>query len=874
MYKSIQEEGMKILFTTAKYITNHRNSNMGMLIAFAFLYVAVFGSFIYVNDFIPYVFDNNESFSSLLHARNIFEFGLRGSWGLTDESVGTSLASGPVLYTHNGNFPRLYALLLYTLGARSVESQIAITTMTVGLGGFLYSLYITKRLTSPMIASIFGVLMLSDYVMSVQWQVNTWQVWRFAFLFSSLHAVIAVSERPDPKRLALGALNFACLFYYDIVFAIFISITVCFYGLWTHPRRRPAIAIIGAIGIGSATAACLLVSQNILALGWDVFLTDLRYTYLGRNFLSSPDMLPQAESFYRKHNIVDFLNLSDSSIYRHPIHMLRAVCMHVLGVYTPTLSIVLILLGGAAAIATIPAARGSLGKLLNRYALSVFAAATALCSFAILRPMSGAPISRQAILGAFFLLICLDIARRLPPFAKMDPVPPLRLYMGAGLFCTVAVILWWQNIFFKPAMSPLYGEVAAYTGRTGGSISALLLTLWLSLSILLQNDTGNASARAIGRLTFCSIVALAAIFFFSPGYVVNITLSRTSPLTIDIHLLVFALGIHTLIRQMISLDRAVSTTPQGVLQILSAGRAAAASGLLLFIVVSWGLIQGIYVLRLPGDGARAYKLMEQPPFRGASFVTSTYATPAALSTGNWAYFDARLHENRVSLTDRGFEIKKDSRYLWFKDWRTNPAYNHPEYYLCFNQSSLLDALPLQHLRPRYICDSFPLVHAARTGGHNLLAAQQVVRDKREGDRWAILRLNWASVPYPARLNDGDLVQVTLSRAAKHIVIQPHFQLGANSPKPKRILYLVNEITSCDEEKVWPVMQTSDPRHLVLPKNSSGTFQVEVRLDAKDSPLAVRLFARPFSLRDASLPIRCPLPSLSTPFAFLNEGASP
>jgi hypothetical protein len=49
-------------------------------------YLATTGWLLVSTDFLPYVMDNNESFSSLVHATNLDRFGFSSAFGLTDEA--------------------------------------------------------------------------------------------------------------------------------------------------------------------------------------------------------------------------------------------------------------------------------------------------------------------------------------------------------------------------------------------------------------------------------------------------------------------------------------------------------------------------------------------------------------------------------------------------------------------------------------------------------------------------------------------------------------------------------------------------------------------------------------------------------------------
>src|SRR5438270_726866 len=51
-------------------------------------YVILFGGLLVQTRLMPYVMDNNETFSSLTHASNMFKFGVAKDFGLTDEAYG------------------------------------------------------------------------------------------------------------------------------------------------------------------------------------------------------------------------------------------------------------------------------------------------------------------------------------------------------------------------------------------------------------------------------------------------------------------------------------------------------------------------------------------------------------------------------------------------------------------------------------------------------------------------------------------------------------------------------------------------------------------------------------------------------------------
>ena len=307
---------------------------------------------LFKTDFIPYGTDNNETFSSILHARNMYLHGLTSFFGLTNETTSLAPAAQAYVYTHQGNFPRFYALLLYVLGARSPEAQIFITTFTVGLAGIVFAhLYMEKR-ANPLFAFIFCAVLVTDYLMSLQWIVNTWRVWHLFFFFSSLllaHAY-ASREKSCHRAFLIGIAlftNFACLFYLELVFAAYVAI---FFGLylgfllWREPKKL----ILGwtVAGLGGLSACAILVLQIVGYMGWQSFLTDFRFTFMSRN--ASPENLmafkESVQAFMREHNLVFWDNfIFGNTDFRRPIEFIKLFFYYSLLMQAPILMIVFLI---------------------------------------------------------------------------------------------------------------------------------------------------------------------------------------------------------------------------------------------------------------------------------------------------------------------------------------------------------------------------------------------------------------------------------------------------------------------------------------------------------------------------------------------------
>jgi hypothetical protein len=174
-------------------------------------YILFYGWLLARSALFPYVMDNNESFSSLWHASNLYHFGLSGSFGLTDEAYGFEPGAHPYVYTHQGNLPRLFALVLYGLGARTIESQILVTTFTIGLAAVFLAFWFLSHVTRNRgFAALACAVIFSDYVLVAQWQVVTYRVWHAFFVFSTFSCVAALEGRHRWRVFALLTLNAIC----------------------------------------------------------------------------------------------------------------------------------------------------------------------------------------------------------------------------------------------------------------------------------------------------------------------------------------------------------------------------------------------------------------------------------------------------------------------------------------------------------------------------------------------------------------------------------------------------------------------------------------------------------------------------------------
>lgn len=356
-----------------------------------FVYVALFGCILAVSDFLPYVMDNNETFSSIIHAKSMYYFGLAETFGLTDESYGLTAASHPFVYTHQGNFPRFPALLLYAMGATTAQSQIVIHTFTIGLMSVVLAFHFFSRHVRPMFALVACLIFITDYIFFVQWNVVTWRVWHIFFLFGGLLCVEGLANPRVRWRYATSAfVLWICLFYYEFIYAAFISATVGLYAIYYHRKCLRTIILTGAVLVsGALTSISILISQAVAFYGWNDFVKDATLTFVARN--SAPDVkayLAQLEVFFGERNLVFWYNVVDYSGFRNLVYFFGSLTWGYFSVYTPFITIATLMLATAWCLsvargAAASARRSGLHKRPTDFSPAVVSVALALAGSAV-----------------------------------------------------------------------------------------------------------------------------------------------------------------------------------------------------------------------------------------------------------------------------------------------------------------------------------------------------------------------------------------------------------------------------------------------------------------------------------------------------------
>lgn len=582
---------------------------------------------------LPYGIDGNETFSDAVHAKNLSSFSWSTSYGLTDESYGLTSNAHPYIHSHQGNFPRLFTYFIYILGAHDVELQVAITALTVGLAGVIFAFIFFARVSNALFAFVACLVYMSDYFLFGQWHLNTYRVWHCFFFFSSLLCAVSFVRRPTRLLGALTLLNFLCLCYWEFVFATFVLTAVAIFSAivgYRHPRR---VAVIWGLEIGGAfMAAAVLLSQLVAYMGVDAVRKDIFYTMHARNSAEEHSFTMEVTAFYAQHKVLFWPNYLDASQLRRGSVFFDSLLKHHLEYYTPWLGLAMVFTAAGWPVALLS------GRVLRRFPVGRFVV---------------------GLISVCFLPWWLS---KLKGWFDWEELP---LWRSAG---------WSDGVLHLVLFVAIVGIFAllivARPDRVVGldRSDAVWPILWLLVS---------------------GIAAFAVTYFAFTGYVYSGYLNRQTPLLVFISDMLLALVFYTFVAPLLAPwppNTGLSPSErQRYLTTLFASGAFYAI-VLLILATGWLRLQATYLKVVPIDGYSFIKRLSKAPFKGHSFVVSTYAAPVAVETGSWAYMEPVLFGGNVTLTARGFKIERDDTYKWFADLDKENDYQKPEYALIVERS--------------------------------------------------------------------------------------------------------------------------------------------------------------------------------------------
>jgi hypothetical protein len=845
---------------------------------------------------IPYVFDNNESFSSIVHAKNLIQFDFFKSFGLTDESYGLTESSHPYVYTHQGNFPRIFAALLYVLGLQSIEWQIIAHAVIINSIALYLAYYYFAKKISPVFALIYCLILLTDYVMNFQWLFNTWRVWHCLFMFSSLILVEKYQDLSKKTFIFITLLNFACLAYFELAFAIFVivlsvALTIITYkniSRWLFPV---SIAIIGAIlGFG------LLIAQDVLYFGgFSGFLNDLNFTFTARN-QSPPNSMEWAKVVSTIWDFVDSQRLvfwgnfvSTSENLRSPLVVFQTYIRYNLMVYSPFFLLILAVFYLSILFKTLSnkienshiyhaedgAENASFDTRINKLSLAVFIILIALgviffstmlthlditnlnrsktfifilipsliVVYEWLLPQRGRNLNISLSFSRFliacgFLIFTLSYGIIHGKLFELNSVAYLNYYH-----------IWWKKLILFNSFNSAISKLVF--------ISSLIVGVFVITSESLYQIPKQAK-KLYGLLPLIAAAGIAILcsWLLIPGYILSAYFTRYAPMYGYINILIIVIPLYIMsiliyarfkdIFYTILLDRRINA------ELISKFiRFTPIIILYLFIIFSWIFMQLSYYSSYKNSANAIFKLLQTEPYKNKSVVANTYSAPFSIQTNQWSYYDPEFSSGRVNRTQNGYFYGTDDKYLWLADKNQNNDYRYPDYFICFFQAQFDNVTgysPRCDLRTPFLDK---LIRTKDESNFSEVIRPQVVaQDADAGNLWAIVKLDNDFPPFILPKDNQRYVDVLYSKDGLKVDYQYKQQKNIPESNSRINLYKLN---SCQDEKNSVSSPILSSQEQMIPWRffQAGYYQVSVSPGTKSKKGEI-FWSQPFSINNGAV----------------------
>jgi hypothetical protein len=697
-------------------------------------YLVVFGALLIATKGLPYAVDNNESFSSLWHARNMASIPLGETKGLADEVFAWHAAASPYVHTHQGNFPRLFAFLIYLLGARTIESQIILTTLTVGLVGIWFAFRFLCKLGPPLFAALGCLVLITDYGLFGQWQFDTYRVWYGFFFFGSLFWVSALEQRRGRLVEIVGILNFAALFYGEYVFATFVAITAAAYALFEYVLKpRCLLRAWFAVAAGGATAALILTAQLTAYMGWSGVEQDVSFTLAARNMARDQAFTNMVDRFYRDHRVIFWHNFFDTADFRNLKAFYTSFFSKHLQYYSPWIGLsAIVLLFGA--LAGLP------------------------------RKVIGAPVSGNA------------------------PVRPAKLVLRLGAHAISGIAVAVVAFLCIKCLRPLFDDSSQtlWSAAMGlpppewlgwlGFVVATMVAVTFAVAGTGNLVGGNNGLRGLFKLSVCLVVSYAITYRIFTGYIYSGYLNRQAPFLVFATDILLAGALYFVLAMTLrKFGNAMSDGTPAILPI-------AGSFLILLFIGTWTTMQLAYLIIVPPTGESFLKLLSHAPFRGRTFVMNDYPASVAEKTRAWAYDDPTITSGQVKLTQDGFVVEHNTQYLWFADAEQNKSYLKPDFGLLVDQpssiSQALNEFIARNSNPEHPI-AFDATGLIKRSQEPLQPFLRYSLSATDGHSYSIVKFDWDFPPY---LRPVDAV---MREAAKSMTFQQKLSLSESNQEQSR-----------------------------------------------------------------------------------------
>lgn len=593
---------------------------------------------------IPYLFDNNESFTTYLHAQNLLEYGFSKTAGLADESTSNLLEGHPFLYTHAGTFPRFvsYILLVFTIDSLKLHILI-LSILVVSISNVIFFTSVIQYFDRYISTFVLMAINL-NYVYIFQWNVNTWQVWKF--LFFSLFLLICHKILNSTIKPIFLTAFFMFLFYYEHIYSILYFLLLISFIFVIGVRRKQQIIFSSLIGV--AISSLTLFMQNVYYSGLSVASQDIYLTFVARNFTRDPEkFVLTLREFYEKNNILFWYNVPEYNPRNILLSSLKNLLVEINNV-GPILSFLVI----------ISFVIFLFGKYLD------------------LIPMNNQINSKLGVLCTIFysgllLFLFIDSGKVALIFLLIIPASYWLIgYLGSinffryVFFLTIFVIWIYFQLFRDSVLSDRVPNLVHLVLIIQVIIVSLILVAISSSTLDFKNLESNLSFTYSRKLLLATTMVLIVMSLLFNGYITNGYLVRSAPFALYFLTLFMAIPLVFLSKNVY--DIKVVNRIRFLVICLT-----------LTLIISF--LQNIF-FHAPNYLKEAEGVLRDKV--NSTFLSNLHPAVINYYTNNWSILNGSI-TNENYLCNIGSEKIFDNSYVWLADRHKNKNYFEPDYVLLY-----------------------------------------------------------------------------------------------------------------------------------------------------------------------------------------------
>ncbi len=722
-----------------------------------------------------------------------------GDWsthfGLADEAFSPDPAAHPIIHTHQGNWPRVFTFILFALGARSAESQIIIHVFTVGLAAIWLMHRFLNQLTNSWFATVACLTFMSDYILFAQWQVVTYRIWHVFFVFASLNCMHEIDGSNKKWKIAF-ILNFAAMYYGELVFAFYVSVWSLLYYFYLSSwnifkvlKRGLLIAVSGMVSLS------ILFTQLSLYMGYKNAILDFSYTLMTRNSSGGNLEVNQAiKEFYEKINVVFWNNIVDASKFRTIPEFFSNIFTYGFQVHTPILSLQALFALLCILICSLQTAINKHFVLLKNIKINHIIAitATTISIYLFMRTL----FFDNKLLGVYqhqefyAHIFATGVILLLPPswlLSSMlshisnpfgNKVSLIQVILINSFIVACAKLVDILPTYYLQHFSIVwFKHLSDHMPTIFWQLLSITLVFTCALNIALNQDfiLQRFKTKAIFGFLAAAIFGYAIVYVLSPGYIFSGYLSRNAPFIVFFIDVIMALLFWYIIESAIMqfrLYQSYSHLSKLTVNYIKSLYIFCLFGMLCLVSYQWVYLQYKYYRIFPPTSFLFIKELRKPEFKHKSIITNQYPLPFSYEAHNWAYNGTNYGAGALHITDKGYAMQHDIEYFWYRNKSEHPAYMRPDYYVCFNPHSFgvaINEMRMMSSKARWCSNNRVVSQAiiANTFTDNDLRLRHTLikSDMSKYDSWSIVKMDWDFPPYLAKQ----------SKTRKHFTVQYNYQ---------------------------------------------------------------------------------------------------